>query len=108
MIMRFAWARIINGKRSTFGTLVVLMCANGRPYLQLQVDDDHYDGVIDADDVAELQATLGTLQSRARGVRYDLDGRELEAEQHHSICSYDTRRGCNCGADPSTRLPKRS
>jgi hypothetical protein len=68
MRVRFSWSRIVDGDtESAFGALVVLKGADGRPYLQLQVQDDYYDGVIKADDVAELQATLAVFLRETGG-----------------------------------------
>ena len=44
---------------------------------------------------ADLRAEQAELASKGRR---DLNGRPLRPDEHHSLCSHDTRRGCNCGA----------
>jgi hypothetical protein len=47
--------------------------------------------------------TEAELRARAeRPQRFGLDGRVLDATEHHWLCSYDTRRGCNCGVVPGS------
>ena len=38
------------------------------------------------------------IHAPAGSGRFDLNGRELAPDEHASLCSHDTRRGCNCGA----------
>lgn len=59
-----------------------------------RIDGDRVLGFI------EICALLG-IPLQVEPIRYELDGRRLADGQHHSLCSHDTRRGCNCGVEPS-------
>lgn len=56
-----------------------------------RIDGDRVLGFI------EICALLG-VPIQVEPIRYDLNGKRLADDEHHSICSHDTRRGCNCGA----------
>lgn len=56
--VRFRWHREIANELHTGGTLVVLRGGDGRPYINLEVGDPDFDGVIEGDDVRALVATL--------------------------------------------------
>lgn len=64
MRTHFSWYRQINGHLVGLGTLVVLSEPNGKPYLHVQVEDDHYDGVLSAGDLYELLDTVADLNRR--------------------------------------------
>lgn len=61
----YSWSREVAGKKVPFGTLVVLVGEEARVYLHVQVEDDHYDGVLEPDDLQQLIRTVLRFEGSA-------------------------------------------